>query len=158
MTASDAIQLSGMVMNAMMFMLNSSVGRTGGVQDDAISTVGVVVQGVCARVCVWCVCVCVCVGVGGWVLWCKVCGCASMYINEMRYAQYDYITRDVMIVVIKEQFVNHMEKFKPFLIQGLTKIDEYQVFYVYYTCIHAHMYTHTHTHTRMHTRTRTHSV
>jgi importin subunit beta-1 len=69
----DAIQLSHMVMKAMQLMLGSSVGRTGGVQDDAISTVGVVVQ------------------------------------------------------VIKEEFMKHLADFKPFLIQGLQRVDEYQV-------------------------------
>ena len=41
--------IAEMVMKMMLTMLNSSVGKTGGVQDDAISTVGVVIQGGCEQ-------------------------------------------------------------------------------------------------------------
>lgn len=45
MTKADSLVIAEMVMKMMLTMLNSSVGKTGGVQDDAISTVGVVIQG-----------------------------------------------------------------------------------------------------------------
>ena len=45
MTKGDSLVIAEMVMKMMLTMLNSSVGKTGGVQDDAISTVGVVIQG-----------------------------------------------------------------------------------------------------------------
>ena len=44
-TKQDSLVIAEMVMKMMLTMLNSSVGKTGGVQDDAISTVGVVIQG-----------------------------------------------------------------------------------------------------------------
>ena len=44
-TKDDSLVIAEMVMKMMLTMLNSSVGKTGGVQDDAISTVGVVIQG-----------------------------------------------------------------------------------------------------------------
>lgn len=44
-TKADSLVIAEMVMKMMLTMLNSSVGKTGGVQDDAISTVGVVIQG-----------------------------------------------------------------------------------------------------------------
>ena len=43
----DAEQISQLVMDAMFKMLDSSIGKTGGVQDDAIATVGVVIQCKC---------------------------------------------------------------------------------------------------------------
>ena len=44
-SADDAQQISDMVMRAIYLMLNSKSAQTGGVQEDAIMTVGVLVEG-----------------------------------------------------------------------------------------------------------------
>ena len=43
----DAMQISDMVMRAIYLMLNSKSAQAGGVQEDAIMTVGVLVEGMC---------------------------------------------------------------------------------------------------------------
>ena len=45
MNPTEALQISDMVMRAIFLMLNSKSAQAGGVQEDAIMTVGVLVEG-----------------------------------------------------------------------------------------------------------------
>ena len=112
----DARTIAPSVMEALLLMFQTSAaGSSSGVLEDALMTVGVLVEGVCVCVCV-CVCVRACVRACAYVHAC-VCVCIHQLI----------VFSLSLCSVLEEDFLKYVEAFFPYLRLALQNYAAYQV-------------------------------
>ena len=109
----DARTIAPSVMEALLLMFQTSAaGSSSGVLEDALMTVGVLVEGVC-------VCVCACV---------RACVCVCMCIHQL------IVFSLSLCSVLEEDFLKYVEAFFPYLRLALQNYAAYQVSSIAVNC------------------------